>query len=64
MDITTLANTAMASHATQKSQDIQISMLKQQNNQDKALVNMLAESAQNVRAMTAAGVGSRLDISA
>lgn len=64
MDVSTLAATAMASHSTQNSQNIQIALLKQQHNQDQNLVNMLAQSAENTKAMTAAGIGNRVDKSA
>jgi hypothetical protein len=64
MDVSTLASAAMSSQSAQTAQNMQIAMLKQQQGQDQSIVNMLQSSAENVRAMTAAGVGNRVDFSA
>jgi cell division septum initiation protein DivIVA len=64
MDVSTLAASAMSSNAAQSSQNMQIAMLKQQNQQEQSVVNMLQQAADTSKAMTAAGVGQRVDISA
>ena len=64
MDVSTLAASAMSSQATQSNQNMQIAMLKQQNQQDQSVVNMLQQAADTSKAMTAAGIGQRVDISA
>jgi preprotein translocase subunit YajC len=61
MDVSTIANSAMSSQAAQSRQDMQVAMLRQQNQQNQTIVNMLQESAKTTRAITAAGIGQRVD---
>ena len=64
MDVSSIAMSAVMGQAETRQTTLQMAALKQQNQADQAIANMLQQGAANAKAMTASGTGSILDISA
>ena len=66
MSVSSLASAAVASQQGQLAQAMQTAMLKAGNEQEKAVVDMLAEAVDNAasKAQAPAGTGLRLDTTA
>jgi hypothetical protein len=62
MDIS--ASSVLAQKNVQLQQRMEIAVIKQQNEMELQLINMLAESADRTKATPQNGTGSRVDISA
>jgi hypothetical protein len=64
MSVSSLASSAVAANQNQIAQAMQMAMLRAGNEQEKAMVDMLAEASQAVTKSTPpTGLGQRLDIS-
>ena len=64
MSVSSMAAAAVASQQNQIAQAMQVAMLRAGHEQEKAMVDMLAEAAQaSAKATPPDGLGARLDIS-